>query len=89
MDELSGKPMKGTSVLNSRPKCNGGEPEEEEQSRTNGAANLNCEWKKCPQPRKKDFQVTAQERSKKGSVGASGIYRGLQKIQFGASGLRT
>ena len=56
VDELSGQPMSGTSVLNSRPNCNGGS-NEEELLRSIGVANLVREWKKCPQPRKKDFQV--------------------------------
>ena len=57
VDELSGQPMSGTSVLNARPKCNGGGSGEEELLRSIGAvANLVREWKKCPQPRKRDFQ---------------------------------
>ena len=57
MDELSGQPVSGTSVLNARPKCNGGGSGEEELLKSIGVANLATrEWKKCPQPRKKDFQ---------------------------------
>ena len=55
VDELSGQPMSGTSVLNARPKCNGASGEEE-LLRSIGVANLVREWKKCPQPRKRDFQ---------------------------------
>ena len=57
VDELSGQPVSGTSVLNARPKCNGGgSSREEELLKSIGVANLAREWKKCPQPRKKDFQ---------------------------------
>ena len=56
MDELSGQPMSGTSVLNARPKCNGGSGEEELLRSIGAVANLVREWKKCPQPRKRDFQ---------------------------------
>ena len=60
VDELSGQPVSGTSVLNARPKCGGGAAGEQELLRSIGVANLAREWKKCPQPRKKEFQVKIQ-----------------------------